>query len=65
MIISYLLIGVIFTFLLDFISDRLKNNPHMIETPEWGWKTRIVSIIFWPIMLGVFTYNFIKIYFKL
>ena len=65
MIISYLLIGVIFTFLLDFISDRLKNNPHMIETPEWGWKTRIISIIFWPIMLGVFTYNFIKTYFKL
>ena len=65
MIISYLFCVLIFTFLLDFISDKLKDNPHMIETPGWNWKTRIVSIIFWPILLVTFIYNFIKTYFKL
>ena len=47
MIINYLLLGVIFTFLLDFISDRLKDNPHMKQC-----YTKVPSIIRGTISAG-------------
>ena len=64
-IINYIIIGVVFTFVLDFILYRLRNNNTMAPVIEkWDNMTRIACIIVWPIALTVFIYSFAKEFFK-
>ena len=64
-ILNYFIIGVIFTFVLDFILYKLRNNDAMIPVIEkWNNITRIACIISWPIALTIFIYSFAKEFFK-
>jgi hypothetical protein len=56
-IIKYLIIGVMFTFIVDTVSNW--SNIKTFNTLE-----RIACIVFWPITLPTFIVAFIKGYFK-
>ena len=61
---SYILIGVIFLFLLEYFTslDRFKKYSTMYPKAHVGlgfWE-RVVGVLCWPILLGVFFYNFFK-----
>jgi hypothetical protein len=51
----YLLIGAIFTLFLDLISDYLQTEA------KFSNLERIVVILFWPISMVIFFYEFFKI----
>ena len=60
---NYLFIGVVFTFLLDMILLRLKDNIKVKELgleESWGNFKRIVCIFIWPIALVVFISTFLN-----
>ena len=63
MVLNYIFIGFIITFLLDYVSDKYKNHPSWVNVPEWDWGSRIMFILFWPLGVGLFLYTFIKTYF--
>ena len=46
--ITYLTIGLIVGFLIEFINEKL-GSPEIFE-----WKERIVIILMWPIFIVVF-----------
>ena len=64
-LINYFFIGFIFTFLVDTLIGlkSIKNHPKMKDY-IWGWNERIIGILFWPVCLCVFLYNFLKEFFK-
>ena len=64
MVLNYIFIGFIFTFLLDYVSDKYANHPAFKDVPVWGWGARIMFILFWPIGAIIFTYAFLKSYFE-
>jgi len=51
-VITYLIIGSVFMFIMDMLLIRAENKFTNFE--------RIIGILFWPIGLGSFIYNFIK-----
>jgi hypothetical protein len=55
-ILLYLLIGVVFGFLVEIIS---KSKGEIITPQE-----RFSIITFWPIMVIIFTFHFIKAFFQ-
>jgi hypothetical protein len=60
---NYLFIGVVFTFLLDMILLRLKDNIKVKELgleESWGIAQRITCIFIWPIAFIVFITTFLK-----
>ena len=63
-IINYIFVGFILTFLLDYISDKFKNHPSFKDVPEWDWGSRIIFMLFWPLGTFIFIYSFIKERFK-
>ena len=64
MILTYLFIGVIFTFLVDLLIDRLSNfNVYLSEDMGWDNLQRTFCILLWPFALTVFIVAFIKKYF--
>tara|TARA_B100001094_G_scaffold258157_1_gene257889 strand:+ start:3460 stop:3654 length:195 start_codon:yes stop_codon:yes gene_type:complete len=58
-ILNYLLIGVFFSFLVDFLLDRWSYHPDLQEK-KWDWNTRILAILAWPIGVIIFIVQFIK-----
>tara|TARA_R110000782_G_scaffold217132_1_gene304642 strand:+ start:294 stop:503 length:210 start_codon:yes stop_codon:yes gene_type:complete len=63
MFLNYIFIGFIFTFILDLILYKLKDNITVKELgleESWGDFQRIVCILIWPISLTVFLLSFIK-----
>ena len=56
---NYFFIGIIWTFLVDLLLDKYKNHPRIIKL-KWGWIERIVCVLFWPIVLFVFSKSFLK-----
>ena len=50
LIIMYFLIGVLCSFLVDLLQDKLSNMgalpPEVRDT--WGWTERIICILLWP-----------------
>ena len=67
-IITYILIGIFFMFTLEFFINskwvkRYSKKYPRIEA-DFGFWERTLGIIFWPLCLGVFLYNFFKEYFK-
>ena len=63
-VLNYIFIGFAFTFLLDYISDKYADHPAFKDVPDWGWGARIALILFWPIGATIFTYVFLREYFK-
>jgi len=55
-ILSYLLLGVVVSFLLESVLRKVGEDVNM--------KERIALIFLWPIMLLIFVYNFLKEVFK-
>ena len=63
-LVTYLLIGAIFTFLVDS-ATRTKIFKVTNKTSKYFSNTeRIICILIWPITLSVFLYAFIKTYFS-
>ena len=66
--ITYILIGILFIFLLEYFTslDRFKkySNTHPKAYIEFGFWERAIGILFWPVCLGVFLYNFFKQLYK-
>ena len=63
-VLNYIFIGFAFTFLLDYISDKYADHPAFKDVPDWGWGSRIMLILFWPLGIIVFVYTFLKSYFN-
>ena len=63
MILNYIFIGFVITFLLDYMSEKYKHHPAFKDVPDWGWGARIMLILFWPLGVLIFTYTFLKSYF--
>ena len=63
--ITYLLIGAIWTFILDCILYKLRNHTQIVPlVRDWGWKERAACVIAWPLTLTAFIYSFFKEYFE-
>jgi len=67
-LITYILIGVTLMFLLEHFTSLPNFNKYLKTHPKtftgFGFWERIIGILFWPILLGVFLYNFLKYLFK-
>ena len=64
-ILNYFFIGTVFTFILDLILYKLKDNSLMKDIiKKWGYKERIACIIVCPLAAIAFIYTFIKDFFK-
>ena len=50
---GYILIGAIWCWWLEYYTTGMGMNV-------WVWRERIFHILFWPISLSIFVYNFIK-----
>ena len=65
---TYILIGIVFMFCVEWgtSTDSFKN--HMLfkgNTPmKVGWAERFIGVLFWPVWLGIFIYNFLTSYFE-
>ena len=58
-ILTYILIGLIFTAVLDILASNLENTPTLQKAmDEWGFRERIMNVVMWPISLSIFMYMF-------
>ena len=66
--ITYILIGVAFMFLLEYFTSLDRFKKYINIRPEayiqFGFWERFIGILFWPICLGIFLYNFFKEFLK-
>ena len=62
---TYILLGVLFTFILESLSTSDFLKDHIKSKISFGFLERLASIFLWPILLGIFLYNFIKTYLNL
>ena len=62
LIITYLFIGVVVSFLIDLLQEKLTEkgylDPEIKET--WGWTERCICIAIWPYGLYVFFNAFLN-----
>ena len=58
--VTYMTIGVIFTFLVELLIDWLISNEALKSKEDWGWSERILCIWIWPIALLVLVDGYIK-----
>ena len=62
--ITYILIGILFMFFIDFFTHSKyykefeKTNPK--AKINFGFLERFFGVILWPVCLGIFLYNFSK-----
>ena len=65
---TYILIGIVLMFLLEHFTNLERFKKYIKIHPEafggFSFWERIIGILFWPILSGVFLYNFIKQLFK-
>jgi len=62
--IIYILIGIAFMFLIEYTMQNKTIKKHLPKPLIFGFWERTIGILFWPICLGVFSYSFLKEYFK-
>jgi len=61
---TYLLIGVVFTALVDISTEYARRKGIKIPNKsEWNNEIRLLAILIWPIGLLYFINGFIKTYF--
>ena len=63
-ILIYIFIGSILSFLLDHFTIKYADVLSWKDVPDWGWGSRIMLILFWPLGVIIFIYTFLKSYFK-
>ena len=63
--ITYILIGIAFMFCIEFLLNTNYMQEKLDVNYSFGWVERTVGILFWPVCLGIFLYNFFKTYFNL
>ena len=64
MILTYLLIGVIFTFFIDLLINYLYYlDVPLSEDVEWNNFYRFLCILLWPFALIIFIGSFLRKYF--
>ena len=68
--ITYILIGIAFMFSLEYFLNtksykrtQSKFKPELVDF-EKNNLVRIIGVLFWPVCLGIFLYNFFKQLFK-
>jgi len=60
-ILTYFMIGVVFTLLVDIASDYAKSKGiHVPPESEWNNQTRLMAIFIWPIGLIFFISGYLK-----
>jgi hypothetical protein len=69
MVLNYLIIGFIFTFIIELFLNikEVQKHPKMSEILKQGkWNTysRIVCILIWPLAILIFLNSFFKSFFK-
>ena len=61
-ILTYILIGLIFTAVLDILADNLENTPALQKAmDEWGVQERIMCILMWPLAFLIFMWSFFTV----
>ena len=64
-IINYLFIGVVFMVIVEYLLNRSDIQKHInTKIPNLGFWEIIIGVSLWPLLLGIFLYNFFKAYFK-
>ena len=65
---TYILIGITLMFLLEYFTSLKRFNKYIKTHPEafdgFRFWERAIGILFWPILSGIFLYNFFKQLFK-
>ncbi len=65
MILNYLFIGTVFTFIIDWFIHWQINHPRIISIlNSWNNTTRIICILIWPIGILIFLISFLKSFFR-
>ena len=60
-IINYILLGVLFTFIVDMASDYAKSKGVKVPPEsEWTIETRLWAMMIWPVGLVYFLGGYIK-----
>ncbi len=63
--INYIMIGVLFSFIVDLASEHARRKGIEIpEQSEWNWQTRILAIWIWPLGMIYFLGGFFREYFN-
>ena len=66
--ITYILIGIAFMFLFECFASSNKTKKYYKKVnksyKEFGFWEIIIGGSLWPLLLGIFLYNFFKAYFK-
>ena len=62
--ITYILIGILFMFCIEFLLNTNYMQEKLDVNYDFGWVERTIGILFWPVCLGIFLYNFFKEFFK-
>ena len=64
---SYIIIGIVFMFIVEHSTNTEKFRQY-ITNPKafmpFSWFERITGIFFWPVLLAVFLYFFLKEFLK-
>ena len=65
--ITYILIGIAFMFCIEYLLNMDSIKERMTTTSDIEdmiWTKRIIGVLFWPVWLGIFIYNFLISYFE-
>ena len=49
MILNYIFIGFVCTFIIDYICYKFKDHKSFKNVPEWSWTARISFALLWPL----------------
>ena len=60
--VTYILLGLLFTFIVEGISNSKQIQKSLKKQIHLGPIERIICILCWPLLLITFLYNFFKSY---
>ena len=69
MVLKYLFIGVVFTFIIELLINNrsIQNHPKVkkaFKNTNFGMQERVLNILIWPITLFIFLFAFLKEFFR-
>ena len=60
MVLNYIFLGCVLSFLLDYFTTKHQNHISWKEVPDWGLGSRVLFILFWPIGVIFFIISLIN-----
>jgi len=60
MILTYFIIGVVFTFLIDLLINNLQRIGKLPGTIDWDMSQRVLCVILWPLAILWFISAFLN-----